>query len=85
MSASAIRACFLMERGWPIVSLRESVTGSTHARILQKYAIPTLKRMFPRDDGLFQEDNATPHKSKIDTFTNELGGVFSLGQPRVPD
>jgi len=32
-----------------------------------------LKRMFPRDDGLFQEDNAAPHKSKIDTFHKRAG------------
>jgi transposase len=49
----------------PIVRLHGSATGATHVEILRKYALPTMKRMFPRNNGLFQEDNARPHKTKV--------------------
>jgi len=42
--------------------------------------------MFPRDDGLFQEDNATPHKSKIaDTFRKRAGWCVLAWPAQSPD
>ena len=55
----------LAERVGPIVPFQDSVTGTMHVKTLRRYAVPTLKCMFPTDDGLFQEDNTTPHKSKV--------------------
>ncbi|CAJ0830741.1 13209_t:CDS:2, partial [Entrophospora sp. SA101] len=37
----------------------------TYAKVLQKHAIPLLYKLVPRNQGIFQEDNAPPHRSKI--------------------
>ncbi|CAJ0836854.1 17845_t:CDS:2 [Entrophospora sp. SA101] len=37
----------------------------TYAKVLQKHAIPSLYKLVPRNQGIFQEDNAPPHRSKI--------------------
>src|SRR5262245_10958722 len=57
--------CFSRQGVRPIVPLHGQVTGSTHVEILRKYAMPTMRRMFPRGDGWLQEDNARPHKSQV--------------------
>lgn len=57
--------CFSRKGMGPIVPLHGSATGATHVEILRKYALPTMKRMFPRNNGWFQEDNARPHKTKV--------------------
>ena len=57
--------CFSRQRLGPIAPLYESVTGAEHVKTLCKYALPTMRRMFPRGDGWYQEDNASPHTSKV--------------------
>ncbi|CAJ0879418.1 15300_t:CDS:2, partial [Entrophospora sp. SA101] len=39
--------------------------GQTYVKVLQKHAIPSLYKLVPRNQGIFQEDNAPPHRSKI--------------------
>ena len=48
----------------PIVRLNSSVNGEAHVQTLQNYALPTLKKFFPRNNGILQEDNAPPHHSR---------------------
>ena len=74
-------ACFSQKGIGPIVPLQDSVTGTTHVRTLKRYAVPTLKRMFPTDDGLFQEDNTTPHKSKVAGAFHKQVGLCVLSWP----
>lgn len=57
--------CFLRQGLGPIVPLEGSVKGTTHVITLRKHVLPTMKRMFPKGDGWFQEDNARPHKCQI--------------------
>ncbi|CAJ0837805.1 6932_t:CDS:2, partial [Entrophospora sp. SA101] len=43
----------------------------TYAKVLQKHAIPSLYKLVPRNQGIFQEDNAPPHRSKIATDVSD--------------
>ena len=57
--------CFSWHGLGPIVPINGSVTGQTHAKIINDYVVPTLQEYFPRKNGIFQEDNAAPHYSKV--------------------
>jgi len=57
--------CFSRQGLGPIVPLSGTATGATHVIILRKHVMPTMRRIFPNGDGLFQEDNARSHKSKV--------------------
>jgi len=57
--------CFSAQGLGPIVPLVGSVNGAVHLETIRKHVIPTMKRFFPNGDGIFQEDNAPCHKSKI--------------------
>ena len=57
--------CFSWNGLGPVVPINGSVTGQTHAKVINDFVIPTLHRHFPRGNGIFQEDNATPHRSKV--------------------
>jgi transposase len=78
--------CFSRQGLGPIVPLYDSVKGATHVETLRKYALPTLRRMFPRGDGWFQEDNATPHKCKVAmAFRMEHNMRVLSWPPQSPD
>jgi transposase len=78
--------CFSRQGVGPIVPLQGSATGATHVEILRKYVVPTMHRMFPNGDGLFQEDNATPHRSKIATAFRAEKDLHILSWPaQSPD
>ncbi|PKC68233.1 hypothetical protein RhiirA1_457473 [Rhizophagus irregularis] len=62
----------------PIVPLNGSVTGQTHAKVINDYVVPTLHRHFPRGNGIFQEDNAAPHRSKVAMAARENAGIVML-------
>ncbi|CAB5211934.1 unnamed protein product [Rhizophagus irregularis] len=47
------------------MKIGRSVTGQIHAKVINDYVVPTLHRHFPRGNGIFQEDNAAPHRSKM--------------------
>ena len=57
--------CFSRQGLGPIIPLQGSATGTSYVEILHKYVILTIRRMFSNEDGLFQKDNAAPHRSKI--------------------
>jgi hypothetical protein len=57
--------CFSWNGLGPIVPIKGSVTGQTHAKVINDYVVPTLDEFFPQGNGIFQEDNASPHRSKI--------------------
>ena len=42
-----------------------SVTGAVHAALLKEDAIPSFKSIFPRGNGIFQQDNAPVHTAKV--------------------
>jgi transposase len=45
-----------------------------------------MRRFFPRENGIFQEDNAPPHRSKIATATREESGLQFFPWPaQSPD
>ena len=78
--------CFSRQGVGPIVPLQGSATGATHVEILRKYVVPTMRRMFPNGDGLFQEDNATPHRSKIAAAFRAEKDLHTLSWPaQSPD
>jgi hypothetical protein len=57
--------CFSWYGLRPLVPLRESVTGQRYAKVLQRHAIPSIYKLVPRKQGIFQEDNTLPHRAKI--------------------
>lgn len=78
--------CFSRQRLGPLVPLKGKVTGASHVETLRKHTIPTFKRMFPRGNGWFQEDNARPHKAKIASTFREKSGLRTLPWPaQSPD
>jgi transposase len=78
--------CFSYQGLGPLVSLRGPVTGEAHAKTLKRYAFPTLRKFFPRGNGIFQEDNARPHTSKVATTVKEESGLTFLSWPaQSPD
>ncbi|CAB4421978.1 unnamed protein product [Rhizophagus irregularis] len=73
--------CFFWNGLGPIVPLNGSVTGQTHAITIKDYVVPTLQRHFPQGNGIFQEDNALPHRSKVATAARENAGIVVLDWP----
>jgi len=69
-----------------IVPLKGSATGQTHVKIINDYVVPTLHEYFPRGNGIFQEDNAPPHRSKVAVAARENAKIKTLGWPaQSPD
>ena len=78
--------CFSWHGLGPIVPINGSVTGQTHAKIINDYVIPTLQEYFPRKNGIFQEDNAAPHRSKVAVAARENAEIVTLHWPaQSPD
>jgi transposase len=78
--------CFSYQGLGPLVPHFGPVTGEVHAKLLRKHAFPTLRKSFPRGNGIFQEDNARPHTSKIAAATREESGLNFLPWPaQSPD
>jgi transposase len=78
--------CFSYQGLGPLVALHGHVTGESHAKTLRRHAFPTMRKFFPRGDGIFQEDNAPPHTSKIATATRVGSGLQFLPWPaQSPD
>ncbi|CAB4443071.1 unnamed protein product [Rhizophagus irregularis] len=73
--------CFSWRGLGPIVLLKGSVTGQTHAKIIYNYVIPTLDEHFPCDNGIFQENNAPPHRSKVAIAARENAKIAMLQWP----
>ncbi|CAJ0909597.1 11440_t:CDS:2, partial [Entrophospora sp. SA101] len=59
------------------VTIRRTLkkVGQTYAKVLQKHAIPSLYKLVPRNQGIFQEDNAPPHRSKIATNVRNASNI----------
>ena len=57
--------CFSWNGLEPIVPIVGSVTGQSHAKVIDKYVVPTLYKYFPNGNGIFQEDNIPPHRLKV--------------------
>ena len=69
--------CFSWFGVGPLVPLKSSSTGALHTKILQKYALPTI-RNFPassdRGRPIFVQDNAKSHTAtKVNEFVSENG------------
>jgi transposase len=78
--------CFSWLGLGPIIPLRGSITGGVHAETIRRYVVPALRKYFPRGDGTFQEDNATPHRSKIAQEARQKAGIVMLPWPaQSPD
>jgi transposase len=78
--------CFSYRGLGPLVTHHGSVTGEMHKKILRRHAFPTMRKTFPRGDGIFQEDNARPHTSKIAVAAREESGLKFLPWPaQSPD
>jgi transposase len=68
------------------VALHGPVTGEAHVKTLRQYAFPTMRKVFPQGNGVFQEDNASPHTSKIAAAAREASGLQFLPWPaQSPD
>ena len=70
--------CFSWNGLGPIVPLKGSVTGQTHAKVIQNHVVPTLQKHFPRNNEIFQEDNATPYRSKVAMAARENAKIVML-------
>ena len=78
--------CFLWNGLGPLVPVRESMTGKTYVEVLRKHAIPSLRRLVPNNKGIFQEDNAPPHRARIAADFRESAGISVLPWPaQSPD
>jgi transposase len=78
--------CFSYHGLGPLVPLHGSVTGEIHAQTLRRHAFPTMRKIFPSGNGVFQEDNARPHTSRIATAAREESGLQFLPWPaQSPD
>ncbi|CAB4439478.1 unnamed protein product [Rhizophagus irregularis] len=64
-----------------IVPLKGSVTGKTHADVINDYVVPTLYKYFPCGNGIFQEDNVAPHRSKVAIAAHENAGIVTPHWP----
>ncbi|CAJ0840385.1 17480_t:CDS:2, partial [Entrophospora sp. SA101] len=65
------------------VTIRRTLkkVGQTYAKVLQKHAIPSLYKLVPRNQGIFQEDNAPPHRSKIAADVRNASNIPVLPWP----
>ena len=78
--------CFSWNGLGPIVPIVGSVTGQSHAKVINKYVVPTLYKYFPNGNGIFQEDNAPPHRSKVAMAAREDAEIVVLDWPaQSPD
>jgi transposase len=78
--------CFTWYGLGPIVPIEGSVTGQSHVKIINDYVVPTLHEYFPRGNGIFQEDNAPPHRSKVAVAARENAKIVTLDWPaQSPD
>jgi transposase len=78
--------CFSYKGLGPLVAVNGTVNGEVHAKTLRRYAFPTMRKVFPRGNGIFQEDNASPHTSKIAAAAREASGMQFLPWPaQSPD
>jgi transposase len=78
--------CFTWNGLGPIVPIEGSVTGITYAKIINDYVVPTLHEYFPNGNGIFQEDNAPPHRSKVAKAACEDAEIIKLNWPaQSPD
>ena len=78
--------CFSWKGLGPIVPLNGSVTGQTHVNVINDFVVPTLHSHFPQGNGIFQEDNAAPHRSKVAAAARENAGIVMLDWPaQSPD
>ena len=78
--------CFCYHGLGPIIPLQGSITGAIHAETLEKHAIPALLRFYPKGNGVFQEDNATPHTARVATAVHDSAGIKVLTwPPQSPD
>ncbi|GBC28502.2 IS630 family transposase [Rhizophagus irregularis DAOM 181602=DAOM 197198] len=76
------------EKVWrePGEELNPDFTGQTHTITIKDYVVPTLQRHFPQGNGIFQEDNAPPHRSKVATAARKNAGIVVLDWPaQSPD
>src|SRR5688500_10161368 len=68
------------------MTLQGSVTGEMHDKNLRRHLFPTVRKFFPRGDGIFQEDNAPPHRAKIAAAAQEESRLQVLPWPvQSPD
>ena len=59
---------------------------SLHAVTIRKHVAPTLKKHYPHGNGIFQEDNAAPHRAKVAAAAREAAGIVLLPWPaQSPD
>ena len=78
--------CFSWNGLGPIVPLNGSVTGQSHVKVINDFVVPTLRRHFPQGNGIFQEDNAAPHRAKVAVSAREDAGIVMLDWPaQSPD
>ncbi|CAG8796636.1 15375_t:CDS:1, partial [Cetraspora pellucida] len=55
-------ACFSGHELGPIVPIHGNVNGEVYAKLIVNYAIPAIRCLVSDEQGIFQQDSATPHK-----------------------
>lgn len=72
----------------PMVTLQGRITGKDYVTILADHVHPMVQYLFPNGDGMFQDDNAPIHTSRIvqDWFYEHEGDLSHLPwPPQSPD
>ncbi|CAG8773957.1 6229_t:CDS:1, partial [Cetraspora pellucida] len=55
-------ACFLWHGLGLIVSIYNKVNGEVYVKLIRRHVLRAIRRLVPNSQGIFQQDNATPHK-----------------------
>lgn len=57
----SVWGCFSFNGLGPLAEIEGSLDSTKYLSILRRKAIPELKKLFPEDDGIFQQDLASCH------------------------
>ena len=75
------QGCFSQHGLGSIILLKDSVTGQTYAKVINKYVIPTLNKYFSQDNRIFQKDNALSHHSKVAVAACKNAEIVKMDWP----
>ncbi|GFW21609.1 hypothetical protein TNCV_4281241 [Trichonephila clavipes] len=79
------RACGWNEIG-PLINIKGYRTGNEYLSHLENVVKPLMQDRFPDDDGIYQDDNGTPHLAQtVQTWFNYNHGVLHLKWSSSPD
>ena len=77
--------CFSWHGLGPLLVIDGSIPGETYTQLLEEHVYPTMLVMFDGvENGIFQDDNAPPHRSRTAQAKVEAMGIDSRMGPTQP-